>query len=130
MWIPRGQCTSYWNAFLLRTAVAISLVFTIHNDVAKVMFLQVYVCQHEGRGSWSWGGWLLGGSLVRGMPGLGEGVSAFGPREGLGIPACTEADLRERRLLLRTVRILLGCILVLLSFTFGGPSVKAAIAFI
>ena len=36
---------------------------------------------------------------------------------GAGIPACTEADPRERRLLLRTVRILLECILVASNIT-------------
>ena len=69
------------------------------------------------------GGCLLpGGSAPRGclvreglLPGAGgvpgpRGVPA--PR-GIGIPVCTEADTpRERRLLLRTVRILLECILV------------------
>ena len=43
------------------------------------------------------GGLVPGGCLLRGV---------------VGIPACTEADpLRERQLLLRTVRILLECIL-------------------
>ena len=77
-------------------------VITVRNEVAKVMFSQA--CVHRGEGAWSWGG------------------SAPG---GVGIPACTEADPlgadtprtrhppRERRLLLRTVRILLECILVL-----------------
>ena len=48
------------------------------------------------------GGCLLPGDL------LGEGGGV------VGIPACTEADTPwERRLLLRTVRILLECILVI-----------------
>ena len=44
-----------------------------------------------------------GGSTDPGLPG------------GLCIPACTEADTPTRRLLLRTVRILLECILVALN---------------
>ena len=52
-------------------------IFTVRNEVAKAMFLQVSVC-----------------------------------------PACTEADPppRERRLLLRMVRILLECILITLKY--------------
>ena len=46
-----------------------------------------------------------------GVSAPGEGVSA--PGRGGGVPACTEADTpRDRRPLLRTVRILLECILV------------------
>ena len=56
-------------------------------------------------GAWSWGGLLPGGVCYR------EGAWSG----GVGIPAYTEADPspRERRLLLRTVRILLECILVI-----------------
>ena len=63
-------------------------------------------------------------SSLGGSPGLHLGVSMPTPRgglqghaqgEGVGIPACTEADPpASRRLLLRAVRILLECILVLL----------------
>ena len=51
-----------------------------------------------------------GGVCCQGV--CSRGGSALGG-EGVGIPGCTEADpLWERRLLLRTVRILLECILV------------------
>ena len=81
------------------------------------MFLQASVCP-------------LGGYLVRGMPALGGGCvpgpggpgpgrylvpggGLSAPGGGVGIPACTEADTaRQKWLLLRTVRILLECILV------------------
>ena len=72
-------------------------IITVRNEVAKVMFLQVSVCPRGGvsapGGAWSRGVYLVPG--------------------GAGIPACTEADPpRERWLLLRTVRILLECILI------------------
>ena len=59
-------------------------------------------------GAWSWG--VCSG----GMPGPGGCLLPVGAwSRGVGIPACTEADPPwERRLLLRTVRILLECILV------------------
>ena len=65
-------------------------------------------------GAWSWGVWSRGVSGPRGC--LVLGGSALGVCSGgVGIPACTEADSpRERRLLLRTLRILLECILVLM----------------
>ena len=80
-----------------------------------------------------------GGCLPRGCPGPGPGGSLPGgsvqaqaqgcPGPGLGgvqaqvqgvcIPACTEADTPpSRRLLLRMVRILLECILVLSVYNF------------
>ena len=64
-------------------------------------------------GAWSGGCLVPGGCLLQG--GAWSGVP--GPRGclvlGGGIPGCTEADLpRERWLLLRTVCILLECILV------------------
>ena len=83
------------------------------------------------RGSLLWG-CLLRGGLVLGGGCLLQGMSALGglvlggwgmsaPRR-VGIPACTEADNPpppwERRLLLRTVRILLECILVGLKSVF------------
>ena len=93
---------------------------TVRNEVAKVIFLQVCVCPRGGEGgawssggAWSRGAWsggvsAPGGCLVLG--GLGPGGTRSGG--GVGIPVCTEADPRERRLLLRTVRILQECILV------------------
>ena len=61
------------------------------------------------------GGLLQGGVCFRGVGGAwSQGVSS----QGVCIPACTEADPPEwrppweRQLLLRTVRILLECILV------------------
>ena len=62
-------------------------------------------------GVWS-GGLLPGGAWSGGGLLLGEG--------GTGIPACTETDPRERRLLLRTVRVPLECILFSsVSFSLG-----------
>ena len=61
---------------------------------------------------------VLGGLLLRGVPGPGESApGGSAPGEG-GIPGCTEADHPpwERQLLLRTVRILLECILVSICF--------------
>ena len=73
------------------------VIITVRNEVAKVMSLQVCVCPQ-------------GGCLVRGVSGPG----GMPDPEGVGIPACIEADPPwERRLLLRTVRILLECILVI-----------------
>ena len=76
-------------------------IFTVRNEVVKVSFHR-RVSVHS-----------------RGVPGPGEGCLVLGglvPGRGVGIPACNEADAPppERRLLLRTVRILLQCILVLL----------------
>ena len=65
------------------------LIITVRNEVAKVMFLQVSVCPRGG-----------------GIP----ACLAAGLRGG-GIPACPSPPA-SRRLLLRTVRILLECILV------------------
>ena len=68
----------------VRTCINCAII-TVRNEVAKFMFLQVCVCP-------------------QGVPGPGG-----------GIPACTEADPSpERRLLLRAVRILLECILVII----------------
>ena len=63
----------------------------------------------------------VGGVWPGGSPGPHPGWKlmglAWGPGGptpwGVGIPACTEADYPSRRLLLRAVRILLECILVL-----------------
>ena len=79
------------------------------------MFPQVSVCPQGEVSAPGGGGCLVcggvcmvpGGVCSRGVPGP-RGCLVLG-----GIPACTEADPRERRLLLRTVRILLECILVL-----------------
>ena len=94
----------------------LNIVIAVRNEVAKVMFLHVSVILSTGGGAWSgevpgpggsaWGGVSAPrGCLVQG--GLLRRV------------ACTEADPpRERRLLLRTVRILLECILVYLLIVF------------
>ena len=76
-------------------------VFTIHNEVVKVMFLQVCVCPQGGclvlGGAWS-GGSALGGFCSWGclVPGgaWSQVGSALGDdwSRGVGIPACTEAD--------------------------------------
>ena len=99
-------------------------IFTVRNEVAKVMFIQVCVCP-QGRVLGLGGVPGTGGGsallLGVGVPGLGGGLLwgggawSGGVCSGGGggdIPACTEADPREERLLLRTVRILLKCILV------------------
>ena len=132
------KCSALWsfrNAHIISCSILCSIVviITVRNEVAKVMFLHVSVILSTGGGgAWSPGG---AGSQGRGVPGLGgvcsQGVSALGGvpgwvgvlrggawSEGVSaprgcIPACTEADPPgERRLLLRTVRILLECILV------------------
>ena len=54
------------------------IVFTVRNELAKVMFLQACVCPHRGSG-----GVFSGGECLL------SGGSAPG---GDGIPACTEAD--------------------------------------
>ena len=66
--------------------------------------LQGGVCSQGG--AWSRGVYS-GGCLVWGV--CSWGVCSQGE---VGIPACTEADPLERRLLLRTVRIPLECVLV------------------
>ena len=108
------------------------VIFTVRNEVAKVMFSQACVCPQGGEagpgGTWCSGGdsgpgWCLllgGGCLVLGGSWSSGGCLVGGSGGawywGVGIPACTEADPPERRLLLRTVRILLECILVLANF--------------
>ena len=72
------------------------------------MFSQASVCPqgvaHGPGGAWSWG--------VHGPRGAWSWGGAWSGR-GVCMPACTEADPPgERRLLLRTVRILLEFILV------------------
>ena len=95
----------------------IFFIFTVPNEVAKVMFLQVCVCPRGGDlpglggvwsrgvsvpgGAWSQGGCLLTGeylvlevSATGGCPVLG-GVCSGGRgawSQGVDIPACTEAD--------------------------------------
>ena len=98
---------------------------TVRNEVGKVMFLQVSVCPRGG-GSWSGGAWsgvcawswgvpdpggCSRGCLFLGECLLGGGlVSQHALRQNPPPP-------RERWLLLRTVRILLECILVSASFS-------------
>ena len=86
---------------------------------AKVMFLHMSVCPQGGlqahtRGRLRGRGWGSPGAhrgSLHSHPGKG---GSLGPHPGGGIPACTEADLPPcRRLLLRAIRILLECILVL-----------------
>ena len=62
---------------------------------------------HTGGGEVEGSGW--GGLQTQAQGGLQTQACRGG---GLCIPACTEADTPSRRLLLRTVRILLECILV------------------
>ena len=104
------------------------IIITVRNKVAKVIFYR-FVSVHGGRGACSGGGaWsrgsvpggggclVLGGSALRGgwwWSAPGDACSRGGdwyPRMHWGrFP-------QERRLLLRTVRILLQCILVNISF--------------
>ena len=96
------------------------------------MFLHVFVilstgkegCLGPGPGG-GWGVWPGGvqaqawGVCPGGCPGPHPGWRVFRPRPGWGcFPACTEADTPapSRRLLLRTIRIPLECILVLNMF--------------
>ena len=77
-------------------------------SATKLARLWFYKCLSVHRVGWGWGS-APGGCLVLwGVPGPG-GCPVLGVP---GIPACTEAGTPERRLLLRTVRILLECILV------------------
>ena len=77
-----------------------SVIITVRNEVAKVMFSQACVCPQgegclvPGGGAWS----RRGVSGPGGVPALGRGVPApagsapAGSAPGGGIPACTEAD--------------------------------------
>ena len=80
----------------LRTITVNFGIFTVCNEVAKVMFLQACVCPHGGG---------VSASVHAGTP--------HPPQEqtpGVDTPRSRHAP--ERRPLLRTVRILLECILV------------------
>ena len=84
----------------------------------------------RGGAAWSQGGCLVpAGSAPRGCLVWGGGLlwgvcpEGGGLVLGGGIPGCTEADLPwERQLLLRTVRILLECILVFMCNSFPKKS--------
>ena len=113
-------------------------IITVPNEVAKVMFLQVCVCPWGGGGypgmpcrwypsmpcSRSRGGGIpaclaggipacLAAGLQGGVPALGGGFLLPGGG-GACSWGCGGDPLASRRLLLRTVRILLECILVLI----------------
>ena len=91
----------------MNSAVRVNLV-TVRNEVAKVMFSGV--CLSTGV-AWFWGGVPGPGGVFapRGLPGP-SGVP--GPGELVSQHALRQTPPPERRLLLRTVRILLECILV------------------
>ena len=82
----------------------------------KVMFLHLSVILSIGGCLGPGPGWRLQG-LARGWcPGPHQGCPGPGGVQAQAwgcIPACTETDTPSRRLLLRAVRILLECILVL-----------------
>ena len=99
--------------------------FTVRNEVAKVMFLQVSICPRGGmlpapRGERLVGGCLLPGGLIQGVVWSGRCLLPGGcacSRGCLvgGVPArgdVVENTPPSRRLLWQTVRILLECILV------------------
>ena len=89
-------------------------VITVRNEVAKVMFSQACVCPQggsdlvPGRG----GGFLFQGGVCSAGGVCSGGVCSAGGVCSGGCLLCTEAAPRQRRLLLRTIRILLECILV------------------
>ena len=105
-----GWYASYCNAFLLPPA----------NEVwGKVIFSQACVKNfvHRG-GAWSGGAaWSRGGAWFRGVPGS-RGCLVLGAVPGPGGPGpgCVWGGIPQGRLLLRAVRILLECILVLTVF--------------
>ena len=111
------------------------ILVTVRNEVAKVMFLQVHVCPWEGLPQC-----MLGyppeqappprdqGGLPQCMqapPGAGTPQSQHPPEQappGAGTPWDQTPQTRpppSRQLLLRTVRILLECILVAYNFSNG-----------
>ena len=97
-----------WHVFKLAFVPAPLDFITVRNEVAKVMFLQVSVCQQggllpggcllrggvPGPGGPGLGGAWSGGAWSWGVPGHGGclllGASVAAP--GGGIPACTEAE--------------------------------------
>ena len=115
-------------------------IFTVRNEVAKVMFLHLSVrwCYPSMHCRWypsmPCRGCLLLGDL---LPGRGcacsRGACSWGGGwvcSG-GVPApggsCLETPPESRRLLLRTVRILLECILVLIFVQFRGKMAKTVV---
>ena len=90
----------------------ITRIFTVRNEVGKVMFLQVCVCPQGGvlsQHALQLGVCSQRGGAWWGVPGLG----VPGPGSAWSGECLVWADPPwERRLLLRTVRILLECILV------------------
>ena len=91
----------------MNSAVRVNLV-TVRNEVAKFMFSGV--CLSAGVAwFWGWCAWSCGVFAPRGLPGP-SGVP--GPGGLVSQHALRQTPPRERRLLLRTVRILLECILV------------------
>ena len=119
--------------FLQTEGVPKEYLFTVRNEVAKVMFLQVCVCP-EGRGWYP----SMPCRWCRSMPCsrspgeclLRRGYACSGGACSGG-GACSQGDVfveetpppASRRLLLRTVRILLECILVF-EFTRKGVFVN------
>ena len=86
-------------------------MFTVRNEVAKVMFLQVSVILLTGGGvggAWSW--W--GGCLVPGGAWSWGGAWSRGGAWSWGLVSQHSPPPRETRPLLQTVCILLECILV------------------
>ena len=84
-------------------------IFTLRNEVAKVMFLQVCVCPQGGGGVGGIPACLAGGIPACLAAGLQEGCLLLA---GACSGGCGGDPPASRRLLMRTVRILLECILV------------------
>ena len=90
----------------------IQYIFTVHNEVAKVMFLHVCVCPQGGS---TWAG-------IPPEPGTPPEDQVHPPgtrysrRDQVHPPGTRYTPPHSRRLLLRTVRILLERILVLICF--------------
>ena len=118
-------CTSFSVAFPNYSSLRIShfayntnMVITVRNEVAKVIFLQAGVCPH-GEGS------VCLNACWDTPPRADTPQGADTPPSHPGADTPLEQiHPRERRPLLRTVRILLECILVLKNYFFCKISIK------
>ena len=106
--------------------------YRLQTKFAKVMFLHVSVCpwcdrsrpMTQGDVGESGGGWVsrprargVGGVWLEGCPGPGPGRSRFRPGGGwVSQHVLSQTPPNSRQVLLRTVRILLECILFVIIF--------------
>ena len=118
-------CTSFSLAFPNYSSLRIShfayntvMVNTVRNEVVKVMFLQACVCPHGG------GGVCLNASWDTPPEQTPLREQTHPPPTREQTPPGADTRPRERRPLLRTVRILLECILVLKNYFFCKISIK------